>query len=44
MIFVREYVPLRDALVPVVIQAQAMMERAAQVAAAHQQQKEEKPE
>jgi hypothetical protein len=31
-----EYVPLRDALTPIIIRAQAIMEHAARQAAAHQ--------
>lgn len=36
LVTLREYLPLRDALIPVVMQAQAMMERAAAQAAQHQ--------
>jgi hypothetical protein len=38
---VTEYVPLRNSLIPVIVQAQAMMEQAAQQAAAHQAQQQQ---
>lgn len=41
---VQEYIPLRDGLIPVVIQAQAIMERAARQAAVAQQEQQEPQE
>jgi hypothetical protein len=44
LVTLREYLPLRDALIPVIMHAQAMMEQAAAHAAQHQAKLQQKSE